>query len=635
MHVTVSLFDNAKTSIAARTTIDFDELLADFREPYTSDLEPSADNARVLKLSAPAFAPALFREDRRKKANIELAQVLAFDIDEQIDPAQLSARLRRRGISYCVHSTTSGKGVHVLIPLARPVDAETYLRYWDEARGLFYGIAVDMSKRGPESLFFAPRIFEARRGDYYFDCVTDAPYLGTSGFRPFKPELSGVDRYVHEVQTCEHKHTNVNRIGFVLGLLGLELEDVKTRLLEALRNNVTSTPVLDWASAETTIVNAWADGAAQKEAEDARPKFIPDAAKSTGKRVLKEAVLGIGKGESLGAHAYRVGQFVPHVLEYELVLDELRGAWERAKNHDTRSLDDAVREIVSGLDSGRRAPVGVHEEWQRDLKLTPDGLGFHPGENNVHIVLERHPDLLNLCAFDVRDDAPVYLAEPPWLKGQKLDYPRRIKDADRQRFDRWVRDELGVVNVKPATALEALIDVANESQHDALLEYLKSAPTVTTTDTIESVLIRCMGAEDTPDVRAVTKKWLIGLVARQFVPGVKMDNVLILVGKQGSAKSMFFQEIFPKELQEQAFTDSMELKNLGKDDVIRLNRYACAEIAELVGMSKADVEAVKMAITQRVGDQRAAYARLALRYPRRAVFGGTTKPRGVSSGPDW
>ena len=135
MHVTVSLFDNAKTSIAARTTIDFDELLADFREPYTSDLEPSADNARVLKLSAPAFAPALFREDRRKKANIELAQVLAFDIDEQIDPAQLSARLRRRGISYCVHSTTSGKGVHVFdTVLARPVDAETYLQwYWDEA----------------------------------------------------------------------------------------------------------------------------------------------------------------------------------------------------------------------------------------------------------------------------------------------------------------------------------------------------------------------------------------------------------------------------------------------------------------------------------------------------------------------
>lgn len=624
MHVTVSLFDNAKSNRAARETIDFGEFLADFKEPYTSDLEPSADNARVLKLSAPAFAPALFREDRRKKANIEQAQVLAFDIDESVEPAQLSARLRRRGVSYAIHSTTSGKGVHVLIPLARPVDGETYLRYWDEARGLFYGIQVDMSKRGPESLFFAPRIFEARRSDYYFDCVTDAPYLGASGFRPFKPELDGIDRYVHEVQTCGQKHTTVNRIGYILGLLGLELEDAKARLLGALRDNATSTPVIDWAGAETTIVNAWHDGHAQKEAEDSRPKFIPDAAKSTGKRVLKEAVAGIGKGETLGPWGFKVGQFVPHVLQYELVLDELRGAWERAKNHDTRSLDDAVREIVSGLDAGKRAPVGVHEEWQRDLKLTPDGLGFHPGENNVHIVLEKHPDLLNLCAFDVRDDAPVYLSEPPWLKGQKLDYPRRLKDSDRQRLARWVRDELGVVNVKPVTALEALIDVANESHHDALLNYFQSLPSVSTTETIETVLIRCMGAEDSAYVRAVTRKWLVGLVARQFVPGVKMDNVLILVGKQGSAKSMFFQEIFPKELQDQAFTDSMELKNLSKDDVIRLNRYACAEIAELVGMSKADVESVKMAITQRVGDQRAAYARLALRYPRRAVFGGTT-----------
>jgi len=624
MHVTVSLFDNARTSIAARETIAFEAFLADFREPVTSELEPSAENARVLKLSAPAFAPAVFKEDRRKKANIELAQVLAFDLDEAVDAHELSARLRRRGISYAIHSTTSGRGVHVLIPLARAVDGPTYLRYWDEARSLFYGIEVDMSKRGPESLFFAPRIFEARRRDYYFDAVTDAPYLGASGFRPFKPDLTGVDRYVHEVQTCSQKHTTVNRNGYILGLLGLELEDVKTRLLDALRANVVSEVVSDWTAAENTIVSAWQDGHAQREAEEARPKFIPDAAKSTGKRVLKEATKGIAKGESLSAWGFKVGQFVPHVLEYASALDELKDAWERAKNHDTRSLDDAVREIVSGLDSGKRAPVGVHEEWQRDLKLTPDGLGFHPGENNVHIVLKKHPDVTGCAVFDIRDGAPVYLTEPPWLREQKLTYPRRIADSDKHNLAQWVRDELGVVNVKPLTALDALIDVASASKHDALLEYFKALPSTETTDTLETVLIRTMGAEDTPYVRAVTKKWLIGLVARQFLPGCKVDNVLVLVGKQGTAKSMFFQEIFPKEFQEQAFTDSMELKRLNKDDVIRLSRYACAEIAELVGMSKADVEAVKMAITQRIGDERAAYARLALRYPRRAVFGGTT-----------
>jgi hypothetical protein len=66
--------------------------------------------------------------------------------------------------------------------LARAVDGPTYLRYWDEARSLFYGIEVDVSKRGAESLFFAPRIFEARRGEYYFDHLLAAPYLGAWGF---------------------------------------------------------------------------------------------------------------------------------------------------------------------------------------------------------------------------------------------------------------------------------------------------------------------------------------------------------------------------------------------------------------------------------------------------------------------
>jgi len=624
MHITVSLFDHAKTSIAARETIPFDLFLTDFREPFTSELEPTPENAKVLKMSAPAFSPGLFREDRRKKSNVESAQVLAFDLDGDVDAHELSTRLRRRGVSYAVHSTTSGKGVHVFIPLARPVDAELYLRYWDEARSLFYGFEVDASKRGPESLFFAPRIFEARRGAYYFDAVTDAPYLGASGFRPFRPELAGIDRYVHEVQMCYDKHTTVNRVGYVLGLLGLELDDAKTKLLDALKNNVTSDPVLDWDAAELTIVSAWTDGHAQREEEDARPKFVPDSAKHTGKRVLNEAMKGIAKGESLGGWGYKVGRFVPHVLEYDVVLDALKEAWERAKNHDTRSLDDAVREIVAGLNAGKRVPLGIHEEWQKELKLTPDGLGFHPGENNVHIVLEKHPDVTGCAVFDIRDGAPVYLSEPPWLRGQKLTYPRRIADSDKHHLAKWVRDELGVVNVKPVTALDALIDVASDSRHDALLEYFKSLPTSTSTETIETVLIETMGAEDSEYTRAVTKKWFIALVARQFEPGVKVDNVLILVGKQGTAKSMFFQEIFPKELQEQAFTDSMELKRLNKDDVIRLSRYACAEIAELIGMSKADVEAVKMAITQRIGDERAAYARLALRYPRRAVFAGTT-----------
>jgi predicted P-loop ATPase len=633
MHVTLSLFDHARSNRASRATVDFGEFLDDFRSPSLSNLEPSPESARTIKLNAPAFAPATFKDDRRKKAHIEQAQVLAYDIDEDVDARELSERLRRRGISFAIHHTTSagfsvsstGRGsVHVLIPLARAVDAETYLRYWDEAKQIFYGIEVDMSKRGAESLFFAPTIFEAHANGYYFDAVTDAPFLGSSGFRPLRPQLDGIERYVNEVQTCDDKHTTLNRISFTLGLLGLELEDVKTRLLEALKDNVVSTPVSDWTAAENTIVSAWTDGNAQKTVEDSRPKYIPEQAKSTANRILKASIASILKGETLNACAFRVGQFIPHVLEYSETLNELQGAWERAKNHDTRSLDEAVRELVAGLDSGKRKPLGIHDEWKRDLKLTPDGLGFHSGENNVHLCLEKHPDLTGLVAFDVREGAPVYLSEPPWLKGTKLTYPRRLIDSDKQKLARWVRDELDVVNVKPSAALEGLIDLADSNPHDALLTYFGSLAKATSTDVIESVLIRVLGAEDSEYTRTVTKKWLIGLVARQFVPGCKMDTVLILHGDQGLGKSTFLREIFPTELQNTAFTDSLDMLRVDKDQLIKLGRYACVEMGELAGLKKADVETVKMLVSQQTSDVRASYARLHAQYPRRAVFAGST-----------
>jgi hypothetical protein len=385
-----------------------------------------------------------------------------------------------------------------------------------------------------------------------------------------------------------------------LGLLGLELEDVKTRLLQALRDN--PSPVIDWVAAENTIVSAWNDGHAQKETEDARPKFVPDAAKTTGNRVLKEAVKGIAKGESLGSWGYKVGQFVPHVLEYANVLDELKEAWERAKNHDTRSLDDAVRGDRGGPGQRTTAP-SVHG-WQRDLKLRR-GLGFHQARTTCapfrkHLAIRTPFDVRGSagdCRATLASRAKAPYHEAPGLRAEA----RWYADAGCER--------------QPAVALEALIDLANENKRDTTRVFQVGASR-TSTETIETVLIRTMGAEDSDYTRAVCRKWLVGLVARQFDPGCKMDNVLILVGDQGMSKSWFFKEIFPVELQNQAYCDSVNLLRLDKDQVVKLNRYACVELPELAGMSKADVETIKMNVTQQRADERLAYARLHAQFAR-------------------
>ena len=57
---------------------------------------------------------------------------------------------------------------------------------------------------------------------------------------------------------------------------------------------------------------------------------------------------------------------------------------------------------------------------------------------------------------------------------------------------------------------------------------------------LDTLLVDYLGAEDSPYVRAVTRKTLAAAVARAMEPGVKFDSMLILSGPQGLGKSTFF-----------------------------------------------------------------------------------------------
>ena len=52
-----------------------------------------------------------------------------------------------------------------------------------------------------------------------------------------------------------------------------------------------------------------------------------------------------------------------------------------------------------------------------------------------------------------------------------------------------------------------------------------------------------LGADDTPYVRAATRKTLTAGVARIYEPGVKFDSILVLNGPQGIGKSTFFARL--------------------------------------------------------------------------------------------
>lgn len=137
---------------------------------------------------------------------------------------------------------------------------------------------------------------------------------------------------------------------------------------------------------------------------------------------------------------------------------------------------------------------------------------------------------------------------------------------------------------------------------------------------IETVVIRYLGADDTPLTRTQTRKWMIGAVARAFSPGCKFDHILTFTGPQGVGKSTFLSIIAG-----QWFSDSFSFAHDDKTKIEDITGAWIVEISELNGMKRAhDAEAAKAFLSRVRDDVRPAYARKSESIPRSNVFAATT-----------
>lgn len=136
---------------------------------------------------------------------------------------------------------------------------------------------------------------------------------------------------------------------------------------------------------------------------------------------------------------------------------------------------------------------------------------------------------------------------------------------------------------------------------------------------VETLLCDYFGADDTIYTRQVMRKVLAGAVNRVFRPACKFDYVLVLVDpSQGSAKSTFFNT-----LGRSWFSDTFMTVH-GKEALEQIQGAWIIEIAELAGLRKAEVEAVKHFITKQQDQFRPAYARTTETFKRQCIFVGTT-----------
>jgi putative DNA primase/helicase len=286
------------------------------------------------------------------------------------------------------------------------------------------------------------------------------------------------------------------------------------------------------------------------------------------------------------------------------------------------AAEDPQTRITMARDTQERAmldfgsePVPADPEdnsWTAALVRSDNG-ALKTLITNAVLILEHDPALqgirYNELTGAVEVEGPL-----PWSRPSKF-----WRDADDAQLYTWVTDKYGVQFPENRFA-KALVTVTDKRRFNPLRDFLRDLPEWDGIPRADTLLVDYLGAEDTPYVRAVTRKTLIGAIKRVLEPGCKFDTVLVLDGAPGIGKSTLL-----RKLGGEWFSDSLSLADTrDKTAAEKLQGVWIMEIGEMQGTRKADIDVLKGFLSRQVDEYRAPYGRVVERHPRTAIICGTT-----------
>ena len=249
--------------------------------------------------------------------------------------------------------------------------------------------------------------------------------------------------------------------------------------------------------------------------------------------------------------------------------------------------------------------------WPAKLRYDPRSKKLENSVWNLLLILNNDPDFRNIALNELFGRIEV-TGPVPWVRPEGN---RFWQDADTNQVK-------ALLDVRYTAFTNRNFEVAfgktvADRRFHPIREYLDALPPWDGEKRIETLLPRCFQADDTPYVRAVTRKVFAAAVARIYRPGTKFDSVLVLDGEQGIGKSTLFRELAGDEF----YSETLSLTDMSsKDGAEKLQGYWIVEIGELAGMRKADIEKVKNFISTLDDIYRPSYGHTVESHPRQAVI---------------
>lgn len=291
-----------------------------------------------------------------------------------------------------------------------------------------------------------------------------------------------------------------------------------------------------------------------------------------------------------------------------------------------------TRPVITLLDGGKgrshggggHGGVPGSDDWKQLLTRTRDG-HVEGTMHNLITIIENDERLRDLFWLNDSSNQVVMARPAPWHGSTRDEFV----DADSSELAAWLQHpERYGMKCSDDNVLKAVIAVARRHRRHPIRDYLTGVQW-DGTPRVETMLIDMFGARDSTYARQASLCFMVGAVARVLWVdrnnpsiGAKVDFMLVLEGPQGKHKSTSLSELFGTYW----FVETAESPT-GKDFYQVIQGCWGVEIGEMDSFGKADVTAVKVAITRRTDKFRAPYERLPSSYRRECVFVGTTNDR--------
>ena len=252
------------------------------------------------------------------------------------------------------------------------------------------------------------------------------------------------------------------------------------------------------------------------------------------------------------------------------------------------------------------------ESWETKLTYNSKTAKLENSLHNLKLIMANDENMKQIVFNQLADGMEI--RDPiPWKHPSKF-----WRDADDAQLICYVDEKYGSFSQRNYSI--AVAKVVDDRSYHPIRDYFSSLPEWDGTPRAETVLIDYLGADDTPYVRAVTRKLLCAAYCRVHVPGIKFDSMIVLNGDQGIGKSTLISK-----LGMEWYSDSLNLSDMNdKTAAEKLQGYWIIEIGELAGMKKADLDKVKAFISRQDDKYRASFGRRVTPHPRQCVFIGTT-----------